>query len=141
VKWAEKEICVDHPLRAEEGIRDSTVFTAGLTTEITGLHCDVAVLDDVVVKENAYTKQGRDKVKGQYSLLASIENPEAEEWVVGTRYHPKDLYQELQEMEEEILDEETGEVLDTKPVYEVFERVVETDGEFIWPRLLYRPLT
>jgi len=65
--------------------------TAGLTTGITGLHCDIAVLDDVVVKENAYTKEGRKKVEEQYSLLSSIEGADAREWVVGTRYHPSDL--------------------------------------------------
>ena len=49
------------------------MFTAGLTSSITGLHCDVAVLDDVVVKENAYTQEGRNKVREQYSLLSSID--------------------------------------------------------------------
>ena len=54
-KWAEGEISLDHPKRKEEAIRDPSIFTAGLTTGITGMHCDIAVLDDVVVKENAYT--------------------------------------------------------------------------------------
>ena len=53
-KWAETEFCVDHPLRKQESIRDATVFIAGLGKSITGLHCDVAVLDDVVVIETAY---------------------------------------------------------------------------------------
>jgi hypothetical protein len=54
-KWTTGEISVDHPKRKLEGIRDPTIFTAGLTTSITGLHCDIAVLDDVIVQENAYT--------------------------------------------------------------------------------------
>lgn len=90
-KWTNTEIMVDHPLRKAEGVRDSTVFAAGLTTQITGLHCNIAVLDDVVIKENAYTQDGRDKVESQYSLLSSIETTDAQEWIVGTRYHPKDL--------------------------------------------------
>lgn len=136
-KWSAGEISIDHPKRKAEGVRDPTVFTAGLTTGITGLHCDVAVLDDVVVKENAYTEDGRTKVSDQYSLLSSIENPDALEWVVGTRYHPKDLYSRLMEMEEEIYDDE-GIEIGTNPVYEVKEYVVEDagdgTGEFIWPR-------
>jgi hypothetical protein len=72
-KWTSTEFSVDHPLRKAEAVRDPTVFTGGLTTTITGLHCDIAVLDDVVIRENAYTEDGRDKVKGQYSLLSSIE--------------------------------------------------------------------
>lgn len=136
-KWTQSEFSVDHPLRKEENIRDATVFTGGLTTSLTGFHCDIAVLDDVVVQENAYTEEGRSKVQTQYSLLSSIEAAEALEWIVGTRYHPKDLYSDILMMEEEIFDEE-GEVIDTSPVYEVFERQVEDRGdgagEFLWPR-------
>lgn len=136
-KWTNSEIAVDHPLRKSEGVRDSTVFTGGLTTSLTGFHCDVAVLDDVVVQENAYTEEGRDKVRTQYSLLSSIEGGEAEEWVVGTRYHPKDLYSDMQGMEEERYNER-GEVIDHLPVYQLFERQVEDSGDgtgqFLWPR-------
>jgi len=136
-KWTNSEICFDHPKRKEENIRDSTIFTGGLTTSLTGLHCDIAVLDDVVVYENAYTNEGRDKVESQYSLLSSIETVEAQEWIVGTRYHPKDLYATIVEMEEDIYNDE-GEIIGGNPVYEKFEKQVEDigdgTGEFIWPR-------
>lgn len=136
-KWAEKEIMVDHPKRLEEGVRDPTVFTAGLTTGITGLHCNIAVLDDVVVKENAYTDDGRRKVMNQYSLLSSIETTDAQEWIVGTRYHPKDLYGILIDTSEDVYDEE-GQLVDTNLVYEVFQKEVEdlgdATGNFLWPR-------
>jgi phage terminase large subunit-like protein len=136
-KWSSSEIAVDHPIRKREGIRDPTVFTAGLTTSITGLHCNIAVLDDVVVQENAYTKEGRDKVTTQYSLLASIETTGAKEWVVGTRYHPDDLYGQMLEMQRETYTE-NGELLESEPIYELFQREVEDrgdgTGEFLWPR-------
>lgn len=136
-KWTETEISVDHPLRRKEAVRDPTVFTGGLTTGITGLHCDIAVLDDVVVKENAYTEEGRDKVRQQYSLLSSIEGAEAKEWVVGTRYHPKDLYTDLLTTQVDQYDDK-GEIIGALPLYEVFERRVENrgdgTGEFLWPR-------
>jgi len=136
-RWTTTEISVDHPKRKEEGVRDPTVFSAGLTTSITGLHFDLAVLDDVVVKENAYTAEGRQRVREQYSLLASIEKADSQEWVVGTRYHPKDLYQNLMEMEEDIYDD-MGELTGSLPIYEIFERKVEDNGdgtgEFLWPR-------
>lgn len=136
-KWTNSEIMVDHPLRKEEGVRDATVFTAGLTTNITGLHCNIAVLDDVVVKENAYTNDGRTKVSNQYSLLSSIETTEAREWIVGTRYHPKDLYGLLITITEDIYNEE-GDLVDSQPVYEVLQKEVEDlgdgTGNFVWPR-------
>lgn len=137
-KWTNAEIMVDHPKRKKEGVRDSTVFTAGLTTSITGLHCNIAVLDDVVVNENAYTQEGRDKVEQQYSLLASIETADAREWIVGTRYHPKDLYGTLIATTEDVVDE-YGEVTDSQPVYEVWQKEVEDmgdgTGQFLWPRM------
>jgi len=136
-KWTMTEISLDHPKRKAESIRDPSIFTGGLTTSLTGLHCDIAVLDDVVVYENAYTQEGRDKVKSQYSLLSSIEGANAREWVVGTRYHPKDLYSELLSMEEDIYNS-TGEIIAAEPIYETFERAVENvgdgTGEFLWPR-------
>lgn len=136
-KWTNSEIMVDHPKRKAEGVRDSTVFTAGLTTGITGLHCNIAVLDDVVVKENAYTNEGRTKVSNQYSLLSSIETTNAREWVVGTRYHPKDLYGTLQHIAEDIYNQ-AGDLTDTALVYEFFQKEVEDQGDgtgnFAWPR-------
>lgn len=136
-KWTETEISVDHPKRKEESIRDATVMTAGLTTTITGLHCDVAVLDDVVVEDNAYSEEGRDKVETQVSYLASITGVDARVWVVGTRYHPLDLYGSMMQA---IVSEfnEYGEEIKVYPLYETFQREVEDRGDgtgnYLWPR-------
>ena len=136
-RWTNSEIMLDHPLRKKENVRDPSIFTGGLTTSLTGLHCDIAVLDDCVVYENAYTGEGRNKVKSQYSLLSSIEGAEAKEWVVGTRYHPSDLYNDLLQMMEDQYNE-NGEKTGEENIYEVFERPVEDlgdgTGEFLWPR-------
>ncbi|RTL05355.1 hypothetical protein EKK58_08115 [Candidatus Dependentiae bacterium] len=136
-KWTNSEIMLDHPLREQEKVRDPSIFTAGLTTGITGMHCDIAVMDDVVVYENAYSKEGREKVKSQYSLLSSIEGANAREWVVGTRYHPTDLYSELMAMTQDTFDED-GEISGSTPIYEVYEKAVESrgdgTGEFLWPK-------
>lgn len=136
-KWTEVEFSVDHPKRTDEGVRDATAMVAGLTTSVTGLHCDICILDDVVVHENAYTDDGREKVRMQYSLLASIEGTEAEEWVVGTRYHPDDLYSSMIEMTEDMIDK-AGNIETSESIYEIFERKVEDKGdgtgEYLWPR-------
>jgi phage terminase large subunit-like protein len=136
-KWTEREISVDHPMRKEESIREPSIFTAGLTTNVVGLHCDIAVLDDVVVQANAYTEDGREKVKEQYGYLSSVEGTNAREWVVGTRYHPKDLYQDLMGMELPQFDKE-GNELEPISMYEKMEEQVESlgdgTGEFLWPK-------
>jgi phage terminase large subunit-like protein len=136
-KWTEKEISLDDPRRKAEHIRDPSIFTAGLTSNIVGLHCDIAVMDDVVVQANAYLEDGREKVKDQYSLLSSIETSDAREWIVGTRYHPLDLYNTLLEMEVDDYDE-YGNICATRPLFECKEHAVETigdgTGEYLWPR-------
>jgi len=136
-RWTNSEIMLDHPSRKKENVRDPSVFTGGLTTSLTGMHCDIAVLDDIVVYENAYTGEGRNKVKSQYSLLSSIEGAEAQEWVVGTRYHPADLYNNLLQMQEDLYDDD-GNKVGEEEIYETFERPVEDNGDgtgqMLWPR-------
>lgn len=136
-KWTETEISVDHPIRKQEVVRDPTVFIAGLTTGIVGLHCDVAALDDVVVNNTAETKEGREKVKTQISYLASIGGAEAKQWAVGTRYHPQDLYQDFMETTYDEYDDK-GSSIGTHYLYEVYEAQVEDGGDgtgqFLWPR-------
>jgi len=142
-KWTEKEISVDHPKRKADAIRDPSIFTAGLTSNIVGLHCDIAVLDDVVTSDNAYTEEGRDKVKEQYGYLSSVETVNAREWVVGTRYHPKDLYSDLLAMEIEQFDD-VGNTVNAESLFEIFggdddakrqvESVGDGSGEYLWPR-------
>lgn len=137
-KWTESEISVDHPLRKQAIVRDPTIFTAGLTTNIVGLHCDIAVLDDVVVGDTAYTEEGREKCRTQVGYLASIGSTECRYWAVGTRYHPKDLYHDFREMKVEEYDSD-GELILSEPVYEIYERAVEDAGDgsgnYLWPRL------
>lgn len=147
-KWTEREISIDHPKRKAENVRDPTIFTAGLTSNIVGMHCDIAVLDDVVVESNAYTADGREKVEDQYSYLSSVEGVNSREWAVGTRYHPKDLYAKLISIQIDHYDE-VGEKIGEEPLYEVFgedkdgnldlrkiqvESIGDGTGQFLWPR-------
>lgn len=130
-RWTTTEFIVDHPSRKSEGTRDPSVKAIGITGNTTGFHATKVILDDLVVPGNAYTDEGRSKVAALYSQLASIEEPNAQEVVVGTRYHPSDLYNTLITMKENRFTPD-GEIEDE--VYEVFMKVVETEGEFLWPR-------
>lgn len=131
-KWTTTEICVDHPRRREEGTRDSTVKTGGLTTNITGSHADLIILDDLVVPANN-DDLGRRAVIEQYSQLQSILNAGGEIIAVGTRYHPKDLYATIQDTYQEIYND-AGEIIGREPQWDILQRVVEENGEFLWPR-------
>lgn len=135
-KWTESEIAIDHPLRKARYIRDPTLWAAGLTTSIVGMHADKQILDDVVVEDNADTEEGRNKVRRQYSYLASIGGTESDQLVVGTRYNPQDLYHSILEAKIDVFDE-YFDLVSEEPLYEVFERQVEDrgdgTGEFLWP--------
>lgn len=136
-KWTEREISVDHPKRKEESIRDPSIFTAGLTTNIVGMHTDVNVLDDVVEQKNAYTKETREKVLDQYGYLSAIGGATGRVWVVGTRYHPDDLYGVLKGREVTETNAQ-GEIIRQENLYDCREWPVENigdgTGEFIWQR-------
>lgn len=132
-RWSATKIAVDHPRRKTEGVRDATVAAAGLTTNTTGWHADVIVPDDVVVPDNAYTEDGRRKVASAMSQMASILNTGGLIKACGTRYHPADQY-DVWLKQKTLLFDEHGEVVGEEPIWVVFERVVEVEGEFLWPR-------
>ena len=131
-KWTTTEICVDSPKRKREGTRDSTVKVGGLTTNITGSHADIIVLDDIVVPKNN-NEEGRRQVAAQYSQLQSILNPNGEILAVGTRYDPNDIYNTMQNTYEEIFDKK-GELIGKEPQWSVLQRSVEENGQFLWNR-------
>lgn len=132
-KWTNSEINVDHPARKEFGIRDATVVSGGLTRTIAGLHPKYIFLDDLVVPENAYTKEGRHTVKALYSQLSSIESSAGYQFAAGTPYHKDDLYYEMENMEAEDYND-FGDFTGMIKVYDIFKKVVEKDGVFVWPK-------
>lgn len=134
-KWAETAIIVDHPKRKKERPRDPTVMATGLDSNNIGAHCKIMVKDDVVIDKNSMTESARAKVEAKSGHLSSILTTDGKEFCVGTRYHPKDHYQTLIDMKEEVWDEEANEKVGERPVYAIHQRVVETDGVFLWPRM------
>jgi len=132
-RWNTSEIIVDHPARHNALIRDNTLTAVGIGGNITGRHCDILVLDDLVVPDNVTTADQRNKVASAYSQLASIKDPGAITIAVGTRYHPDDLYQELLSLE--VYDHIKG---SSRKMYDLFQKQVEDagdgTGDFIWPR-------
>lgn len=132
-RWSQNKIMIDHPKRKSEGVRDSTIICAGLTTNTTGWHADVICADDLVVPENAYTEDGRDSVAKKSSQFTSIRNTGGFTLACGTRYHPMDIYASWKDAVYEDYDNE-GNHLGKRPVWDIKEHVVETDDVFLWPR-------
>lgn len=134
-KWSLSAVSIDHPKRKQEGVRDPTITTAGLTTNTTGWHADILIPDDLVVPENAYTEDGRESVSKKSSQFTSILNAGGFTMACGTRYHPSDIYATWKKQEYDIFDEEDN-VINRVPVWDVKEYTVERDGVFIWPRTI-----
>ena len=134
-KWSARKFSVDHVKRKKEGIRDATVSTAGLTTNTTGWHADIIIADDLVVPENAYTEDGRENVVKKSSQFTSIRNAGGFTLACGTRYHPTDIYHTWKSQEYDVYNDE-GDILERKSVWEVKEYPVETEGIFLWPRVV-----
>lgn len=135
-EWSAKNIKVCHPLREKMGIRDRTVAARSIDGNITGLHCNVLVLDDIVVPANAYTAEGRNAVKAGYAQMSSVLTTGGITKAVGTRYHGDDIYNLFIQMEEEIVSED-GEITGTKKTFRVMQREVEIDGVFCYPREMH----
>lgn len=132
-RWSVTKMSIDHHRRTDEGIRDSTLATAGLTTNTTGWHADIIISDDLVVPENAYTEEGRTNVSRKASQFTSIRNSGGFTMACGTRYHPADIYNTWKEQYYDEYDD-NGVLIDKLPVWEIKEYAVEEDGVFIWPR-------
>lgn len=134
-RWSSNKISIDHIKRKQEGIRDATVSTAGLTTNTTGWHADIVIPDDLVVPENAYTEEGRQQVARKSSQFTSIRNAGGFTVACGTRYHPRDVYNEWFNQRYEVYDDD-GIKIGEAPVWEIKEFPVEIDRVFIWPRVV-----
>ena len=135
--WRQTEIAVDHPSREQKGVRDYTMRSIAIGHNVTGAHCDVLMLDDVVAPESAeyspWSDTGRQKLETWYSFMSSVLNPDGHIIAVGTRYHNKDLYNVMMKAEIESFGP-TGELLSKTPLFVFRVETVETNGQFLWPR-------
>lgn len=136
--WTAYSFNVDHPARKLRGIRDHTLIVKTVKSNFVGLHCECIVFDDVVVPNNAYTETGRREVQRALSQCTSILNPGGCIKCVGTRYHPKDAYNDMMEAKYRIWDEELREFVLTEKLWDIMEEEVEDSGDgtgnFLWPR-------
>lgn len=92
-KWSEGELFVSgRTTVAKEG----TLTALGASGSVITKHFDMIIADDIVDFESARTGLQRRKLSEWYrtALLPTLE-PHGELHVIGTRYHPNDLYQEL----------------------------------------------
>ncbi len=136
--WTAFGFNVDHPERKKRGIRDQSLLVRTIKSNAAGLHCSDLVFDDVVVPSFAYTEIGRRELRRALGQYNSILNPKGKIKAVGTRYHAKDSYQDMLEVQKKLWDKETKEFIGAVPLWDIKEEVVEDVGDgtgtFLWPR-------
>ncbi len=138
-KWTQLQISVDHPDRPNSE-KDPTVEATSAKSTNTGNHFKVCIFDDLVTNENYKSAAEREELKEVYQSFASIATTGSIMLAVGTRYGDDDLYATWKEMEFEVWDEKGEQIIETRPVWEFFERKVESSktmdgsGVYLWPR-------
>ena len=81
--------------RRKVGLKEPTVFCAGVDNARTGMHPDVIIMDDLVSERNVGTDTQITKTKDHYKYSLSLLEPDGMHLVIGTRYHMADLYGDL----------------------------------------------
>lgn len=78
--------------------KEATMTALGASGAVVSKHFDIIMGDDLVGFENARTDGQRQKLKEWfYSSLRPTLEPDGEMHILGTRYHPMDLYQDFME--------------------------------------------
>jgi hypothetical protein len=92
-RWTDREITLASRKRMA---KESTLTAAGAEGAIISRHYDTIILDDVVDENAARIQTARDRMEQWfYKVLLPCLEPNGRLHVIGTRYHPDDLYGRL----------------------------------------------
>lgn len=84
--------------------KEPTVWAQGVTSNVTGSHFNIAILDDLVNDTNVGTKEQIEKVKQYYRQVLDLVDPaeggHQRVIIIGTTWHWDDLYAWIQETPE-----------------------------------------
>jgi hypothetical protein len=78
--------------RINLGLREPTFSTTGLDAAQTSQHYDLIIHDDVVQRQNVSSIDQIEKVIQYYKDSLDLLDSGKEMWILGTRWHPLDLY-------------------------------------------------
>ena len=91
--WNDRELTVNRRTVIK---KEATVTALGASGAVISKHFDIIIGDDIVGLENARTERQRASLKEWFysSLIPTLE-PDGEIHILGTRYNPLDLYEDL----------------------------------------------
>ncbi len=91
--WNDREFTVNKRTMIK---KEATVTALGASGAVISKHFDIIIGDDLVGLENARTeKQRSNLIEWFYSSLIPTLEPDGEIHILGTRYNPLDLYEDL----------------------------------------------
>ena len=104
IEWGTKDSVTLPNRSAHKAHPESTIETAGMTTNVTGRHYDMIKADDLVTRDSVTNETMIQNTRQQYALLQFLfDQPE---WgikdIIGTPYHFADLYNDLRRSAEVI---------------------------------------
>lgn len=72
--------------------KESQIEAWGIESSVTGRHYDYHVYDDIIDRDNVTSALQIDKVREWWSMMQAIKDAPAIEKIIGTIYHPYDIY-------------------------------------------------
>jgi hypothetical protein len=98
--WNQEEIVIAPRTQAQV---EPTISTAGIETSKTGKHYDKIIGDDLVSEKNVTTPELIQKVKDVYRKYLSVLRPGGELILLGTRWNHGDLYGQVVQEDQELI--------------------------------------
>ena len=126
VEWSQDRITLATG-EGKFGKKEPTVTAFGVDSNLVSQHYDMIIMDDVVNRENTYTKEQIEKVILRYKDILDLLEPRGQLIIIGTRWNYDDLYGW-------ILDA-TG---DRRSQYNImvkraFDGSIDEPGQLLWP--------
>ena len=123
--------------RKNLGLKEPTFSTSGLDSAQTSQHYDLIIHDDLVERRNIGTVEQIEKVITYFKDSLDLLDPGRELWILGTRWHPLDLYGWIMESfcDPRCLDNEFEHVKNCSCDFDVTLKELEENGEYVFPNM------
>lgn len=121
--------------RTDLALKEPSISVAGIDSSETSQHYDLIVHDDLVTRENISSNEQIEKVLKRYKDSIPLLEPDGAIWIIGTRWHPNDLYGWLEDSQVDYHCKENDyvHVPNCTCYFDVMYRQLKENGEYIFP--------
>lgn len=123
--------------RINLGLREPTFSTTGLDAAQTSQHYDLIIHDDLVERRNIGNPEQIEKVITYFKDSLDLLDPGKELWILGTRWHPLDLYGWIMEYfcDPRCVEADFDHVKGCRCDFDVTLKELEEDGKYVFPAM------